>query len=124
MRKLSRETVFKVIYKSLFVKNSYSCDEILEEEPKHRDIIKYTNPSSLLDYLDNPIIFYDDKKAIEKSFELLQEEINDYKNNNDISNNTKFMPLILMIGVNNLKIANEYLRVKWSIQEKNRVFKK
>ena len=69
----------------------FIIDKELEEEPKHRELINYIKPSSILDYLDNPIIFYDDKKSIEKSFELLNEEINDYKNNNELSNNTKFM---------------------------------
>ena len=41
--------------------------------------------------MNNPIIFYDDRKSIEKSFNLLTEEITDYKNNNELSNNTKFM---------------------------------
>ena len=69
----------------------FIVDKELEEEPKHRELINYIKPFSILDYLDNPIIFYDDKKSIEKSFELLTEEINDYKNNNELSNDTKFM---------------------------------
>ncbi|MBQ9072084.1 MAG: transcription-repair coupling factor [Bacilli bacterium] len=69
----------------------FIIDKELEEEPKHRQLINYITPSSILDYLDNPIIFYDDKKSIEKSFELLTEEINDYKKNNELSSNTKFM---------------------------------
>ena len=32
MRKLARETVFKVIYKSLFLNGDLSSDEIIEEE--------------------------------------------------------------------------------------------
>ena len=69
----------------------FIVDKYLEEEPKHREIIKYINPSSILDYLGDPIIFYDDKKSIDKSYELLVEEINDYKINNEIDNDTKFM---------------------------------
>ena len=69
----------------------FIVDQEIEEEPKQREIINYVSPSSILDYLDNPIIFYDDRSSIETSFDLLQEEINDYKVNNEISNNTKFM---------------------------------
>ena len=69
----------------------FIVDKEFDEEPKQRDLINYITPNSILDYLDNPIIFYDDKKSIQKSFELLQEEITDYKNNNELSNNTKFM---------------------------------
>ena len=32
MRKLARETAFKIIYKSLFVKDDFSCEELLEED--------------------------------------------------------------------------------------------
>ena len=69
----------------------FIIDKELEEKPKHRELINYIKPVSILDYLDNPIIFYDDRKSIEKNFELLTEEITDYKNNNELSNDTKFM---------------------------------
>lgn len=32
MRKFARESAFKIIYKSLFVKNDLSCEEILEDD--------------------------------------------------------------------------------------------
>ena len=66
------ETVLAIALKKII-------DKELEEDPKHRELINYITPSSILDYLDNPIIFYDDKKSIEKGFELfmkLTEEIN------------------------------------------------
>ena len=69
----------------------FIIDEYLEEEPKQRELINYTKPSSILDYLDNPIISYDDRNHIEKSFELLTEEIEDYKKNNNFNKNIKFM---------------------------------
>ena len=69
----------------------FIVDKEFDEEPKQRELINYIEPSSILDYLNDPIIFYDDKKAIQKSFELLQEEITDYKLNNNISTNVKFM---------------------------------
>ena len=69
----------------------FIIDNELEEEPKQREIINYITPSSILDYLNNPIIFYDDRNSIETSFNLLVEEINDYKLTNEISLSTKFM---------------------------------
>ncbi|MBQ2946991.1 MAG: transcription-repair coupling factor [Bacilli bacterium] len=69
----------------------FIIDKALEEEPKHRELINYIKPFSILDYLGDSLIFYDDRKSIEKSFELLTEEITDYKNNNELNNNTKFM---------------------------------
>ena len=69
----------------------FIIEEYLEEEPKHRELINYIEPSSIIDYLDDCILFYDDRKSIEKSFELLTEEITDYKINNNLNNNTRFM---------------------------------
>ena len=69
----------------------FIVDKEFEEEPKQREIINFTKPSSILDYLNNPIIFYDDKKTIQNSFQLLEQEIEDYKLNNNLDNNTKFM---------------------------------
>jgi len=69
----------------------FIANKEFDEEPKQRELIKYTKVASILDYLDNPIIFYDDRKSIEKSFELLQEEITDYISNSELDKNTKFM---------------------------------
>lgn len=69
----------------------FIIDKEIEEEPKHREIINYIKPCSILDYLDNPIIFYDDKEAININYNLLVEEMGDYINSNDLSKNTKFM---------------------------------
>ena len=63
----------------------------LEGIPNQREIINYIEPSSLLDYLDNPIIVYDDKDNIKNSYKLLFQEINDYIESNSISKKTKFM---------------------------------
>ena len=32
MRKLARETAFKIIYESLFQNDKFSCDEIIEDD--------------------------------------------------------------------------------------------
>ena len=69
----------------------FITDIIFDEIPKQREIIKYTTPSSILNYLDNPIIFYDNKREMINNYELLIEEINDYKKTNDFSKETKFM---------------------------------
>ena len=69
----------------------FIVDKELEVEPKQREIIKYITPSSILDYLSDPIIFFDDKKNIESSYKLLIDEMGDYKLNNAIDKSTKFM---------------------------------
>ncbi len=69
----------------------FIVDEELDEELKQREIIKYIKPSKILDYLDNPILVFDDKSSINTSYKLLLEEIEDYKKTNDLNKNTKFM---------------------------------
>lgn len=69
----------------------FIIDKELDEELKQREIINYIKPTSILDYLDNPIIFYDDKESINTNYKLLVEEMQDYINSNNLSSNTKFM---------------------------------
>ncbi len=63
----------------------------LDFEPKQREIIKYIDEYSILDYMNNPIIFFNDRSSLNKNYELLVEEMNDYRSNNDLPVNTKFM---------------------------------
>ena len=70
----------------------------LEEDFKQREIIKYINPYSILDYMDNSICFFDNLSAIDSNYELLVDEILEYKEINNIDKKTKFM--------NELKIPN------------------
>ncbi len=69
----------------------FIVDKELDEELKQREIINYIKPSKILDYLDNPILVFDDKSSINTSYKLLIEEIEDYKKTNDLNKNTKFM---------------------------------
>ena len=69
----------------------FIVDKELEVEPKQREIIKYITPSSILDYLSDPIIFFFFIKNIESSYKLLIDEMGDYKLNNAIDKSTKFM---------------------------------
>lgn len=78
----------------------FIVNESLDYEPKQREIINYIKPSSIIDYLDNPIIIYNDRNLINKSYELLIEEMNDYKITNELDINIKFM-FDLEISYNN-----------------------
>lgn len=69
----------------------FIVDKEIEEDLKQREIINYIKPSSILDYLKNPILIYDDKSSINTSYKLLVEEIDDYKKTNELNKNTKFM---------------------------------
>ena len=63
----------------------------LDEDLKQREIVNYITPSSILDYIENPILIYDDKESINTSYKLLIDEIEDYKKNNEIPIKTRFM---------------------------------
>ena len=71
--------------------SEFIIDKVIEEDIKYREIINYITPSSILDYLDNPIIFYDDKDSILTNYKLLLDEMDDYKKNNNLDIKTKFM---------------------------------
>ena len=63
----------------------------IEENKKQREIINYIKPFSILDYMDKPICFFDNKSAIDANYELLVDEILEYKQTNNIDKKTKFM---------------------------------
>ncbi len=69
----------------------FIIDELVENEPKQREIINYINPSSILDYLDKTIIVYDDKNSIVTNYKLLIEEMDNYIKTNELKKDTKFM---------------------------------
>ena len=69
----------------------FICDKEIDLDLKQRELINYTNVSNIIDYMENPIIFFNDRDMINKSYELLVEEMNDYKETNNMDMNTKFM---------------------------------
>ena len=78
----------------------FIIDKEIDEEPKQRELINYIKPSSIIDYLDNPITIFNDKESIISNYNLLFEEITNYKETNNIDLNTKFMFNIEEISVN------------------------
>ena len=85
---VSNKRLDKVVIKPA---TEFIVDKVLDDEPKQREIINYIEPKSVLDYLENPIIIYDDKANIEASYKQLVDEIIDYKQVNELDKNTKFM---------------------------------
>ena len=69
----------------------FICDKDVDINLKQRDLVKYTDVSSIIDYMDKPIIFFNDREQVNKSYELLVEEMNNYKETNNMNLNTKFM---------------------------------
>ncbi len=73
----------------------FIVDKELDEELKQREIINYIKPSSILDYLNDAILIYDDKDELYNNYKLLLSEMDDYKKTNNLDNNTVFMHKLL-----------------------------
>lgn len=80
----------------------FISDREFDAFPKQRELPNYEKANSIIDYLDSPIVIYNDKTSILNSYNLLCEEIINYKKNNSISNNTKFM-----FELNEIKVDQE-----------------
>ena len=61
------------------------------ENLKYRDIVKYVEKSSILDYLDNPQVFFHNYSEIETNYKKLGEEIIEYNSSLELPNDTKYM---------------------------------
>ena len=65
---------------------------------KHREITKYGETFSILDYLNNPIVFFNDYDAIENSYKLLVEEMFNYSISIELPGDTKYMNDLEMLS--------------------------
>ena len=61
------------------------------EDMKQRQIINFIEPNSILDYINNGDVIFNDYNSIISSLNLLLEEINDYNINNNFDINTRYM---------------------------------
>jgi len=69
----------------------FIVDKDTDLDLKQREIINYIKSYSILDYLDNPILIYNDYELIKTNYELLVEEMQNYIESNELSSDTKFM---------------------------------
>ena len=69
----------------------FICDKDIDLDLKQRELINYTEVSSIIDYMNNPLIFFNDREQVNKSYELLVEEMDNYKETNEMDKNIKFM---------------------------------
>ena len=68
----------------------------------HRDLIKYEDVVSIVDYSDN-VVFFNDKEQLINSYTRLEEEIFNYALSIELDSKTKFM-----FSFNDIKIKKEY----------------
>lgn len=67
---------------------------LIDKDPfqtPYRDMHKYTEISSISEYLENPITIYDNYNELIINYKLLQEEIIDYNKSTNRPSNTKYM---------------------------------
>ncbi len=67
---------------------------LIDKDPfeiPYRDMYKYTEVTSISDYLDSPLTIYDNYNELKTSYKLLQEEILDYNISTNRPANTKYM---------------------------------
>ena len=86
----------------IFPSTEFIVGKKIKEELKQREIINYIKPYSILDYMNNPICVFDNLRALNTNYELLVDEILEYKQINSIDKSTKFM--------------NEFIEPKESIE--------
>ena len=87
------------------------------ENIKHREMINYIKPASIIDYIEKGTIYIDDYNLIESSYNMLIQEMIDYSNNSLVDPKTKYMhdldltmpnPVIYLMNFDNVvsKIKN------------------
>lgn len=85
---ISKKSLDKVIIPP---NTEFIVNKKLKDDIKYREILKYEGYNSILDYLDNPIIVYNNKSEILTNYRLLVDEMQDYIKNEDLNTNTEFM---------------------------------
>lgn len=77
---------------TIFPNTEFITDHNVDlNNPKHYELAKIGKVSSLIDFMSNTIVFFDNYNEIINSNNLLCEEMNNYKIENEMPKNTKFM---------------------------------
>ena len=80
-----------------------SDDNIEIENKKQKYLIKYGNVSSIKDYLENPIIIYNDFEQLKIANQQIEQEIYEYNINLEVPNNNAYMnDFDLLLGKRNI----------------------
>ena len=79
----------EIVPNTEFITNSKENIDV--ESVKHREIVNYIEPVSIIDYIDGGNIYINNYNDLLTSYELLYNEINEYITNNELDFNTKFM---------------------------------
>lgn len=84
---------------------------LIDKDPfeiPYRDMYKYTKVANISNYLNNPIIIFDNYREIKTNYNLLQEEILDYNISSNRPADTKYMNSLEDIKVENQIILENF----------------
>ena len=99
--------------------NPYSefiVDKEVEVEPKQKYLKDYVSVVSILDYLDNPIVFYKDYSSLKVTYQGIIEEMLEYKTEKDTNYTGNYMFNLEELNPNKL---NHYLTIDNILNEKD-----
>ena len=89
----------------------YPTTELILNEKndiKYHELPKYISCSNIFEYMENPIVFFNNYDEILNSYKLLSEEMINYKNENGLEKNIKFMYELGEIKAENVFYFDNY----------------
>ncbi len=86
----------------------FLVNQILEVEPKQREIIHYLKPSSLIEYIEKPILAFSNYDEIVEAYKLLVDEIHNYKMSIEDNSNDFYMHKLEEFNFNEILYLNRF----------------
>ena len=85
-------TINNLMSTIIYPSSEFLVNEVIDNfNVRQKDLCNYGEPSSIIEYLDNSVIFYDNYDQIKINFEHLEKEMFEYSVSNDLSSSTKYM---------------------------------
>ena len=80
----------------------------VDDDVKHYMLPKYIDTQNIVQFMNNPIVFFNDYNEIYNSYKLLTEEMLNYKLENELDKNIKFMYELDEVKCNNIYYFDRY----------------
>ena len=78
------------------------------EDIKHREIVNFIEPTSILNYIDDGEVIFNDYNSILSNLSLLVDEMNEYSINNGLDTKTRYMNDFNTKITNNITYLNSF----------------
>lgn len=96
----SQLTIAEIKEIEIISNTEFLINKILDGEPRQRELGNYIKPSMLLDFLENPILTFENYEDITRGYQTLQNEIFEYQ----CSNNEKYPYMHSLENINSKEI--------------------